>query len=101
MYVAMLRIASIGTGPSMRDAVERVVDALEETDVRFEVGPMATTMEADTIDHIFTAVKAAHDALVDDVPRIELGLTIDHRIDKEETMASLRRGAPQEHTITT
>lgn len=99
MYVALFRITSLGTGSSLQDAIERVVAALEDTDVRFEVGPMATTLEADDLDTVFAAVKAAHEALVDASPRIEMELTIDHRIDKEETMTSLRSGVPDEHLV--
>ncbi len=51
---------------------------------------MATVIEAETTDQIFTAVKHAHDALIKEpsVKRVITELKIDHRKDKDATAES-------------
>lgn len=73
----------------MEEPIEKALQALERRGVRYTVGPLGTTLEAASIDDIFDAVRAAHDAVLDDVPRVLLQLTVDHRLDKEETASTL------------
>lgn len=90
MIVAEFRVLPMGTGPSMEDAMQKIVGALDRTGIRYEVGAVGTTLEAERFGDVLDAFKAAHDALVGEVPRIEMELSIDHRLDKEETIESLR-----------
>lgn len=90
MIVAEFRVLPMGTGPSMEDAMQKVVQALEETGIRYEVGAVGTTLEGQRLEEVLDAFQAAHDALVDSVPRIEMELSIDHRLDKEESIETLR-----------
>ena len=93
MLVADLKIIPVGTGSSMEEPLERVVAALDRKGVRYQVGPLGTTLEAETLDDLLEAVRVAHSALTDEVPRLITQLTIDHRLDKEETAESLREVA--------
>ena len=52
-----------------------------------EVTPMGTVMEADSLEVIFEAVKAAHEAIAEKgILRVESTLLIDDRRDKPRTM---------------
>lgn len=63
------------TKASMSDEVAAAVDALEDFDVTYEIGPMGTTIEAQTTDELFSAVQAAHEAV--DADRVSTVLKID------------------------
>lgn len=89
MIVADLRIIPVGGSSSMEYPLEKVVQALEREGIRFTVGPLGTTLEAGSLDDLLTAVRVAHNAVLDDVPRVITQLTLDHRLDKEETAESL------------
>jgi uncharacterized protein (TIGR00106 family) len=80
--VALLSVAPVREGP-MAEEVASAVDALEEFDVTYETNPMGTVIEADDIDELFTAVKAAHRAV--DADRVSTVLKID---DKRTSTAS-------------
>lgn len=92
MLVADLRILPIGEGPSMDDTLQAVVEALDDVGVSYEVGALATTIEAGSLDEVLEAVRVAHEAGIAGADRLVTELTIDHRTDKEETAASLREG---------
>lgn len=64
--------------------IAKAVDALEEFDVRYETHPMETTIEADSIDEVFAAAQAAHEAL--DASRVGTTLKIDHFRDDDLTV---------------
>ena len=64
------------------------IDAINEVKgLKCEITPMGTVMEADRLEPIFEAVKAAHEALpVKGILRVESTLMIDDRRDKPRTM---------------
>ena len=64
------------------------IAAMNEVEgLRCEITPMGTIMEADSLEPIFEAVKAAHEAIVDKgIARVESTLLIDDRRDKPRTM---------------
>jgi len=93
MIVAELKIIPVGQGSSMDEPVQRAIDALADAGVRYEVGALSTTFEANSMDTILEAVRLVHGRLVEGVPRVLLQITIDHRIDKAETVESLRQTA--------
>ena len=69
---------------SLSSYVNASLDALEKTGLRFEPGAMTTTIEANSLDELFSAVKKAHEAqLAMGAKRIYLTLTIDDRRDRE------------------
>lgn len=89
MIVAEMKVVPIGAGSSMKKAMLEIVDTLEKAGITYEMGPLATTMEAEDLQTILDAVSAVHGRLIKEVPRVEIELSIDHRVDKEETAESL------------
>lgn len=76
--------------------MEKVAEALNACGIRYEMGPLATALEAESLDQILEAVRAVHGSLQDQLPRIEMDLTIDHRLDKQESLESLEKGVPED-----
>ncbi|MBP1923313.1 uncharacterized protein (TIGR00106 family) [Halorubrum alkaliphilum] len=91
--VALLSVAPVREG-SMSGEVAKAVDALDAYDVRYETNPMGTVIEADDVDTLFAAAKAAHEAV--DGDRVSTVLKID---DKRtvETTADEKVAAVEEH----
>jgi len=90
MILAQLSISPIGLGPSVSRYVKKVVKILENEPVNCYTNAMATVIEAETIEQIFTAVKHAHNTLIKElgVQRVITELKIDHRTDKNATAES-------------
>jgi uncharacterized protein (TIGR00106 family) len=73
----MLSVAPLDSPEVDFDAeIASAIDALEGFDVRYETHPMETTIEADDLDELLAAVRAAHEAV--DAPRVSTTLKIDH-----------------------
>ena len=72
-------IGFLSTSPviedSMVEEVARAVEALDDHDVQYEVGPMGTTIEAPDTATLFDAARAAHDSIESD--RVSTVLKID------------------------
>ena len=75
----MTVIGFLSTAPvtesSMGADVAAAVEAIDETDVSYEVGPMGTTIEASSMDELLEAVKVAHEAI--DADRVSTLLKVD------------------------
>lgn len=56
--------------------IAAAVDALDDCDVRYETHPMETTLEADTLDAVLDAAKAATEAIA--ARRVSMHLKVDH-----------------------
>jgi len=82
--IALLSVAPVREG-DMAEDVAGAIDALEDFDVSYETNPMSTVIEADDVDELFAAVKAAHEAV--DADRVGTVLKID---DKRTSDASAR-----------
>jgi uncharacterized protein (TIGR00106 family) len=83
--VALLSAAPVREG-SMAEEVAKAVEALEEFDVSYETNPMGTVIETESIDELFAAAQAAHEAV--DGDRVSTVLKID---DKRTDDRSARR----------
>jgi uncharacterized protein (TIGR00106 family) len=79
--VALLSVAPV-TEDSMAGEVAKAVDALEEFDVSYETNPMGTVIEAETVDELFAAAQAAHEAV--DGDRVSTVLKIDDKRASDE-----------------
>jgi len=87
--IAYFSIAPVGIkSTSMGSYVAAAVAAINEIKgLNCELTPMGTVMEADRLEPIFEAVKAAHEALMGkSILRVESTLIIDDRRDKPRTM---------------
>lgn len=89
MIVAEFKIVPVGTGSSMRSLVDRTTETLDKTGLRYRVGALGTTIEADSIEEILDAIAKVDHEVGKFAPRIQLDLSIDHRFDKEVTLSSL------------
>lgn len=96
MAMAAVSISPGGVGPSVGEHVAAALRVLEQQDaVRFEIGPMFTTLEGD-LEAIFRVVLGMREAVfAKGAPRCGIVLKVDERRDKEMTMesklASVRR----------
>ena len=87
--IAYFVIAPVGIkSTSMGSYVAAAIAAMNEVKgLNCEITPMGTVMEADSLEPIFEAVKAAHEAIVaKGILRVESTLIIDDRRDKPRTM---------------
>jgi uncharacterized protein (TIGR00106 family) len=92
MYIGFLIVSPMDKGPSLSKYVKRGIDAIEATGISFQVTPMGTVVEADSLDRIFEAAKAAAEAIASEgSQRISLSLKVDIRHDKDISMGSKLR----------
>jgi uncharacterized protein (TIGR00106 family) len=87
--IAFFTIAPLGIkSTSIGSYVAAAIAAMNEVKgLNCEVTPMGTVMEADSLEPILEAVKAAHEAIVaKGILRVESTLIIDDRKDKPRTM---------------
>ncbi|HID74141.1 MAG TPA: MTH1187 family thiamine-binding protein [Thermoplasmata archaeon] len=86
MIVASISTFPVDKGISLSRYVRKAIDALEETGLVVDIGPMCTTIEAPDLDTLFDAVKRAHNAIADQGSmRILTTIKIDDRRDVEHT----------------
>jgi uncharacterized protein (TIGR00106 family) len=89
MIVAELTVEPLGEGTSISGFVKRAIDALREMGVKSVPGAMGTVLEVHSLDELFAAAKAAHEAVFKaGVKRVVTTLRFDERRDKEMTMQS-------------
>jgi uncharacterized protein (TIGR00106 family) len=88
IITAELQIVPLGTGDtSISKHISEAVKAIEGTGVKYQLTPMGTVLEANSIDEIFGTVKAAHEALIMmGIKRIVTHVTIDDRRDRPKGM---------------
>jgi uncharacterized protein (TIGR00106 family) len=66
----------------MAEEVAKAVAALDDFDVSYETNPMGTIVEADSVDELFAAAQAAHEAV--DGDRVSTFLKIDDKRTREQ-----------------
>jgi uncharacterized protein (TIGR00106 family) len=92
VIVADVSVVPLGVGTSVSAYVKKAVKALDGSGLKVLHGPMSTSLEAETVDEVFAAVKKAHDAvLAAGAKRVVTTVKLDDRRDKEHTMASKLR----------
>jgi uncharacterized protein (TIGR00106 family) len=79
--IALLSVAPV-TEESMADEVAKAVAALDDFDVSYETNPMGTVIEASSVDELFAAAQAAHEAV--DGDRVSTFLKIDDKRTREQ-----------------
>lgn len=84
IITAELEVVALGTGStSMSRHVSEAVRAIKEMGLKYQVTPMGTAIEAESLDTILEAVKNAHEAVLrSGAARVVTHLTIDDRKDK-------------------
>jgi uncharacterized protein (TIGR00106 family) len=87
MIVADVSVSVLGEGSSIGPFVRMAVEALKMSGLKTIPGPNGTGIEAESIDELLAAVRAAHMAVVDaGAKRVVTTLKIDDRRDKLATM---------------
>jgi uncharacterized protein (TIGR00106 family) len=79
--IARLEVIPVHDG-SMSHDIARAVQALEEFDVAYETTATDTIIEGESVDEIFSAVRAAHGAV--DGDRVITSLEIDEQRNREQ-----------------
>lgn len=72
--IARFEVIPVRNG-SLSDEIAQAIDALDEFDVSYELTATDTVIEADSVDEVFEAVRAAHNAVESD--RIITSLEVD------------------------
>ena len=89
VIVADVSVVPLGAGTSVSAYVKKAVAALDGSGLKVLHGPMSTSLEARTVDEVFSAVRKAHEAVIAaGAKRVVTTVKIDDRRDKDHTMAS-------------
>ena len=89
MIIAEVAIFPTSEGSSVSRYVKEVLRVLESSGLKTQTGAMATVVEAPDLATLFRVIVQADEALAAmGVGRIHIDLRVDHRLDKEATMAS-------------
>jgi len=89
MVIANLAIFPTSEGASVSRYVKKVIAVIKESGLNYQTGGMSTTIEAPDLKSLFEVIERAHKALIaQGVKRIHVDLHIDHRLDKNATIAS-------------
>jgi uncharacterized protein (TIGR00106 family) len=89
MIIAEAAIFPTSEGSSVSRYVKEVLRILESSGLKTQTGAMATVIEAPDLATLFRVIAQADDALAAmGVGRIHIDLRVDHRLDKEASMAS-------------
>jgi uncharacterized protein (TIGR00106 family) len=89
VIIAELAVFPTSEGSSVSRYVKEAVRVIEESGLRTETGGMSTTIEAPDLASLFQVIEDAHQAILKmGARRIHIDLRIDHRLDKEATIAS-------------
>ena len=92
MIIAELAIFPTSEGASVSLFIREAIRALETSGLKTETSAMSTTVEAPDLSALWRAIEAADAALVRmGVARIHIDLHIDHRLDKDATIASKKK----------
>jgi uncharacterized protein (TIGR00106 family) len=92
MIIAELSIFPTSEGASVSRYVKEAIRVIEASGLRSETGGMSTTIEAPDLGRLFQVIQDAHLAILKmGAKRIHIDLRVDHRLDKEATIASKLR----------
>jgi uncharacterized protein (TIGR00106 family) len=87
VVIADFALVPVGTSrTSMGEEIAIAIKAIEDQGIRYEVTPMGTVMEAESLEDILKAVGKAHEeVMAKGVKRVISNLRIDDRRDKPRT----------------
>jgi uncharacterized protein (TIGR00106 family) len=89
MIIAELAIFPTSEGSSVSRYVQQVIRIIEASGLTTETGGMSTVIEAPDLGTLFKVIEEAHQALLKmGAKRIHIDLRVDHRLDKDATIAS-------------
>ncbi len=81
-------VVPVGTkGTSLSGYVASACEAIEKSGVNYELTPMGTVFEAESLDQAFEVIKSAHEAVLRaGTERVLTSIRIDDRKDKKRSM---------------
>ncbi len=89
MIIAELAIFPTSEGSSVSRFVKEAIRVIEASGLTNETGGMSTAIEAPDLGTLFKVIEEAHQAILKmGARRILIDLRVDHRLDKEATIAS-------------
>lgn len=89
MIIAEFAIFPTSEGSSVSRFVKEAIRVIEASGLNSQTGGMSTTIEAPDLDSLFQVIKKAHAAILGlGAKRVHIDLRVDHRLDKEATIAS-------------
>ena len=89
LVIVEISVIPLGVGTSVSQYVKAAVDELEESGVRYLVGPMSTSFEANSVDEALEIAKKMHEAVFRaGAQRVVTTIKIDDRRDKQASMKS-------------
>jgi uncharacterized protein (TIGR00106 family) len=89
VIIAELSIFPTSEGASVSRFVKEVIRVIEESGLKNQTGGMSTTIEAPDLASLFKVVSEAHAVILKmGAKRVHIDLRVDHRLDKEATIAS-------------
>jgi uncharacterized protein (TIGR00106 family) len=97
VIIAEFSIFPTSEGASVSRFVREAIRVIEASGLHSQTGGMSTTIEAPDLDSIFQVIKEAHAAILRlGAKRIHIDLRVDHRLDKETTIASKLKAVGKE-----
>ncbi|MGB9636374.1 MAG: MTH1187 family thiamine-binding protein [Thermoplasmata archaeon] len=97
MIVAEISVVPIGEGTSVGKYVRLAVKAIKDSGVKYNVSPMGTCFETETIEKALEIASKAHKAVVSaGAKRIVTTLKIDERLDAPHSMEKKINSATRE-----
>lgn len=85
--IAEVTTYPIGMGISLSEYVKPAIRVLKESGLKYQIGPMSTAIEAETVEELFEVIGRMHNAIADaGCKRISTAIRIDDRRDKERGM---------------
>jgi len=92
MIIAELAIFPTSEGASVSRYVREAIRIIESSGLKSETGGMSTVIETPDLPSLWRVIEAADAALVHmGAARIHVDLRIDHRLDKDATIASKKK----------
>ena len=89
MIIAELSIFPTSEGASVSRYVKEAIRVIDASGLPSETGGMSTTIEAPDLATLFRVIQGAHQAVLKmGAKRIHIDLRVDHRLDKDATIAS-------------
>ncbi len=74
-------------GESLSPLIARCMDVVERSGLPYKIGPMGTTIEGQTARDVLAVVERCLAELQEDCHRVEIGMSLDWRIEWEERAA--------------
>jgi len=83
--MAFFSIIPLGKDESVSKYVARVVNSVKQSGLEWQLTPMGTIVEGDTVKDVFNAINDGIKQL-DDCNRLSISITIDYRKDRKSGM---------------